>query len=367
MKLNYSLNEYTIFQALTWGNCLGHFRKIGEGQRIKGHLAIAIVEIIPIIGQVASFIELGVVKINDYIIKKNVELIDKIETPDIAKVQYLAKEVIYYKKGDKNIIPTVKNNILGSGSTGSVYIHRNNENHVVKKGQDSISLEKEFRIGEVLNHHPLFVKTHNLFVKQYENTVKHKLELERVYGITLNRLCEIDDLRLRKKTTLELFASLREGIEFLYNQGIGWDDVNRGNIIITKDGNIKICDYGKWIIISDKNELTKYLFLGLMQMTGTLIEASFLSYNNYVNIIRFIYPSSIFPNNFFQMQIRTPYNYYFDEGWFNNLKIDDLKNDKERIDFLNQYIDAVIAQIEKIKEPEFDSSSNVFTANYPNL
>lgn len=55
MKFNYSLDNYSFTKAFFWGNTQDHWRK-SHGE-LNGHRIIAIVEAIPIIGQIASLFE----------------------------------------------------------------------------------------------------------------------------------------------------------------------------------------------------------------------------------------------------------------------------------------------------------------------
>ena len=67
MKTNFLLDhqDYTIRNALTWGNCLAHYQKarVSEessySQRIS-HGSIALIEAIPIIGQIISLFEMAI-------------------------------------------------------------------------------------------------------------------------------------------------------------------------------------------------------------------------------------------------------------------------------------------------------------------
>jgi rhodanese-related sulfurtransferase len=71
MKFNYALNytEYSVRNALLWGNCYKHFQQAGEGRlgsRII-HVLIGIAEISPVIGQISSIFEMLIVtRFNDY-------------------------------------------------------------------------------------------------------------------------------------------------------------------------------------------------------------------------------------------------------------------------------------------------------------
>lgn len=71
MSLALEKSDYTLKNALLWGNSIGHFKKANEGpwkdrvvQRI-GHGVIGTIEFIPVLGQILSLVELATVKIFD--------------------------------------------------------------------------------------------------------------------------------------------------------------------------------------------------------------------------------------------------------------------------------------------------------------
>lgn len=65
MKFNYSLNldDYSVKNALLWGNCVNHFKKVNEGQlgnRIVNAL-IGVAELLPVVSQITSVFEMIIV------------------------------------------------------------------------------------------------------------------------------------------------------------------------------------------------------------------------------------------------------------------------------------------------------------------
>lgn len=62
VDFNYALDKYSIKNALFWGNCKKHIEKAsGDPERKVGHLFIAVMEGIPVFGQVASLLEYAIV------------------------------------------------------------------------------------------------------------------------------------------------------------------------------------------------------------------------------------------------------------------------------------------------------------------
>ncbi len=64
LKLNYSLTNYSWINSLAWGNCLGHYKQAFSqgGTASYVHTVIALVESLPIVGQIASCLETAIVK-----------------------------------------------------------------------------------------------------------------------------------------------------------------------------------------------------------------------------------------------------------------------------------------------------------------
>jgi len=62
--LTYNRPEYTLCTALSWGQCADHWGKAGlKSCAALGHLAVALIESLPILGQLVSLIELAVSKV----------------------------------------------------------------------------------------------------------------------------------------------------------------------------------------------------------------------------------------------------------------------------------------------------------------
>ncbi len=62
-KFNYTIKEYSLPKALLWGNCVSHWNEAETGN-LKGrkvHRLIAIIEAVPLLGQLASLIEYFIV------------------------------------------------------------------------------------------------------------------------------------------------------------------------------------------------------------------------------------------------------------------------------------------------------------------
>lgn len=97
---NYTIDKYSLKDALLWGNCAEHWKKTQTGN-LQGrvvHGSIALLESIPIIGQIASLIEFRIMKDLDQTTSIDTQL--KIETNEAIQVSF------------KNFIQEFENEIL---------------------------------------------------------------------------------------------------------------------------------------------------------------------------------------------------------------------------------------------------------------
>lgn len=266
--------------------------------------------------------------------------------------------IIHYEKGKtKEVVPTSKDDFLGRGNFGAVYVHGNNPELVVKKAV-LFNLENEFAVGKRINGHPLFVNTHNLYVKNYpedsgyQPEPKQKIVMDRVRGESLTKFLSVTS-KIDKEKTIATLESLKSGISFLYDKEVVWCDVNDGNILFTPDNHPKIIDYGMWVIEPDPEARTKGLLFGAMEAVGWIMRASFIRGNNQS------LPNEkdlIFPNEFFIDNTNIPFQILpldcvGNEEWVQNLQIEQLNSDEERKRLLVRYIDEVITKFREQQEP----------------
>jgi hypothetical protein len=374
-KFNYSLDEYSVGKAFGWGNFTGHVDKAKQtdGWTRAAHILIAAAEVLPIISQIASILEYTIVKCwgdksesytmealatrNFSVLNQESNPIESLNTINFTLNNQRENKIIHYQKGQTaENVPTKKDGCLGHGQFGGVYLHRNHANNVVKKGRN---LKNDFEIGNKVNGHELFGKTYDLFIKEYPSQdTKHKLEMEKIDGIELNKLYNNSDFKLNKKHTLSVLESLKSGVNFLYDKNVVWCDVNDGNALITKDGQLKIIDYGYWDIENDPSKKTEEILLGTMELVGWILKSSFVRYQKTdrekEGNIQF--PTSIFNDrNALPGQVMSIYKQKFSQDQFmRDLKLNHLKTDEERKAFLMHYLEEVIAEIAKLEEPQYE-------------
>ena len=169
---------------------------------------------------------------------------------------------------------------IGAGGFGSVY-------KALKKGE--LFAGKVFREEYVLNeyrskgennriqreidimksaNHPFLIKYIDDFRADNLDVPSYFLVMEYAEGQTLRKLLEENKLNDQNLIT-ELFIKILEGVEALHN--VNGDDDSRGiihrdlkpeNIIVTKNGQIKIVDYGISKIIDYTSLTSTGNFLG---------------------------------------------------------------------------------------------------------
>lgn len=284
--------------------------------------------------------------------------------------------VSHYKKGEqrtKDLIPT-KKEPLAKGKSGQVFdlVNENKADRVLKKFNQEDPKEKktkealnELEISNQIGIHPNFVKFQGYYIKSYSNgTQKHKIEMEKIQGKSITSM-RSEYQYLTAEETDKLLTQIKDCSSHLLDKGIGWRDVNDGNIFITEEKNLKICDYGNYKKIDEKKDCAIQLMLGQMEVVGWLIKASILKKKG----IRHSDPDAqekiehaiLFPKKFFGKEVEGPNQilslYSFkglvaiddsNKEWteFISSKLSELKSDDEIKAFLGSYIDAVRSEFQ---------------------
>lgn len=145
---------------------------------------------------------------------------------------------------------------IGSGGMGTVYkaIDRRRDQTVAvkvldrrydldKKRRKRDYLGREISIAADLNH-PYIIKLHNEIViqKDVNGNQRRCLLMEYIDGYNLKRHIENRDLTLRQM--IDVSIRLCEGLDFLHQHGVVHRDIKPGNFMFTRDGQVKILDFG---------------------------------------------------------------------------------------------------------------------------
>ncbi len=150
---------------------------------------------------------------------------------------------------------------LGEGGMGTVYLAEDTmlERKVALKVLNSL-LTTESHFTKRFHHeakvqasliHPNIVTLYNYF-REGEN---YCMVMENVEGITLKQI--ISNIGpMPEQRAIRILNRLLEAVGFAHNKGVIHRDIKPSNIIISKDDNVKILDFGIAKILQDKG-LTK--------------------------------------------------------------------------------------------------------------
>lgn len=264
-------------------------------------------------------------------------------SPVIA--QKLATELLFpkpieYKKGERktqDIVPTAEK--LGEGASGRVYIHAEDNTLAVKKSQWNI--EKEYGIGLTLDH-PFLVKHHQLFIKKDPSgKMKYLMVMDRIAGHSIQTIRN-EGKKISYLQLLSLLPQFKECCLYLYNQNIVWDDVNNGNIFITEDNHLKICDFGRWSRENDPIQKTTSLLIRAKNIVGLL-----LSYSSFRKAQNADEKKQLF---IIENSIMEPKDILDGHGNFTSETKTALNAEDSRFELLNNYFEAVIFEIKNQSE-----------------
>lgn len=249
---------------------------------------------------------------------------------------------IWYTKGKTrtaDLIPTQKKQ-LGKGRHGSVFEHRENPSHVVKKvlpKQDD-NLLREFKIGHTLTH-PNLVKSHEIYIKDYPNTKKEKfkIKMDKVDGSTLSEQL----ILLTNEEVEKLITQSKDCCLYLFQNGVAWRDLTSKNIMIENNTrNLKLVDYGFWEEQKTPKDLTMKLLIGSMELTQNILLKSGMERNILLEVC---FPEPFFDDKITDLIHSIRMDSYKTAFWFVriNSQLENM-NKQEMENLLTNYFDQVI-------------------------
>ncbi len=152
--------------------------------------------------------------------------------------------------------------VIGTGGMAVVYkarCHRLNRLVAIKILKDEFSRDEEFRRrfhaeGEAVAmlSHPNIVQVYD--VSSTENA--NYIVMELVDGISLKQYMEKKGV-LNWKETLHFSMQIAKGLEHAHSRGIVHRDIKPHNVMVLKNGSVKVMDFGIARIMSKTNTLTK--------------------------------------------------------------------------------------------------------------
>jgi serine/threonine protein kinase/Tfp pilus assembly protein PilF len=166
--------------------------------------------------------------------------------------------------------------ILGEGGMGVVY--RAEQDHprrevalkVIRPGFTSKHLRRRFEheaqlLGRL--QHPGIAQIFEAGMADTGHGLQPFFAMEAVYGQCLTDYVKSEDLDVRER--LELFARICDAVQHAHQKGIIHRDLKPGNILITREGDPKILDFGV-ARATDSDIQTTTLHTHVGQLIGTL-------------------------------------------------------------------------------------------------
>lgn len=152
--------------------------------------------------------------------------------------------------------------VLGTGGMAVVYkarCHRLNRLVAIKILKDEFAADEEFRRrfhaeGEAVAmlSHPNIVQVYDVSTSDSANFIV----MELIDGISLKQYMENKGV-LNWKETLHFSMQIAKGLEHAHSRGIVHRDIKPHNIMVLKNGSVKVMDFGIARVMNKSNTLTK--------------------------------------------------------------------------------------------------------------
>ena len=152
--------------------------------------------------------------------------------------------------------------VLGTGGMAVVYkarCHRLNRLVAIKILKDEFSRDEEFRRrfhaeGEAVAmlSHPNIVQVFDVSTSESANFIV----MELIDGISMKQYMEKKGV-LNWKETLHFSMQIAKGLEHAHSRGIVHRDIKPHNIMVLKNGSVKVMDFGIARVMNKSNTLTK--------------------------------------------------------------------------------------------------------------
>ena len=152
--------------------------------------------------------------------------------------------------------------VIGTGGMAVVYkalCHRLNRLVAIKILKDEFSRDQEFRRRFHAESQAVAMLSHPNIVSVYDVSRSGDVDyivMELIEGITLKQYLEKKG-RLNWRETLHFSMQIAKALEHAHSRGIIHRDIKPHNIMILKDGSIKVADFGIARIGSAQNTLTR--------------------------------------------------------------------------------------------------------------
>ena len=152
--------------------------------------------------------------------------------------------------------------VIGTGGMAVVYkarCHRLNRLVAIKILKDEFARDEEFRRrfhaeGEAMAmlSHPNIVQVYDVSTSESANYIV----MELIDGISLKQYMEKKGV-LNWKETLHFSMQIAKGLEHAHSRGIVHRDIKPHNVMVLKNGSVKVMDFGIARVMNKSNTLTK--------------------------------------------------------------------------------------------------------------
>ena len=152
--------------------------------------------------------------------------------------------------------------VIGTGGMAVVYkarCHRLNRLVAVKILKDDFFQDEEFRRRFHAESQAVAMLSHPNIVSVYDVAASDEADyivMELIDGITLKQYLEIRGV-LNWKETLHFAIQIGKALDHAHSRGIVHRDIKPHNVMVLKNGSVKVTDFGIARVMSSSNSLTK--------------------------------------------------------------------------------------------------------------
>ena len=152
--------------------------------------------------------------------------------------------------------------VIGVGGMAVVYkarCHRLNRLVAIKILKDEYSKDEEFRRRFHAESQAVAMLSHSNIVSVYDVSTSDDADyivMELIDGITLKQYMEKKGV-LNWKETLHFAIQISKALEHAHSRGIIHRDIKPHNVMVLKNGSVKVADFGIAQVMSKSNTLTK--------------------------------------------------------------------------------------------------------------
>ncbi|MBR2047578.1 MAG: Stk1 family PASTA domain-containing Ser/Thr kinase [Oscillospiraceae bacterium] len=152
--------------------------------------------------------------------------------------------------------------VIGTGGMAVVYkarCHRLNRLVAIKILRDDLSEDMDFRRRFHAESQAVAMLSHPNIMSVYDTSVTEEADyivMELIEGITLKQYMEKKGV-LNWKETLHFGMQIAKALEHAHSRGIVHRDIKPHNVMVLKNGSVKVTDFGIARIMSKSNTLTK--------------------------------------------------------------------------------------------------------------